>query len=92
MQLQEDPTVFLEEFGVDGTLAGQPVRGIFSAAGELPLGQDGPAVTQPNFLLPDTYLPASTFEAALVIPQGNFTVSQADPDGTGWTLLWLTEA
>jgi hypothetical protein len=88
MPFAEDLSVFVAEFGDAGTLAGQPVRGIFDQPAGAQLGM---AVTEPQFQLPSASVPASVFGAALVIPQGSFTVREALPDGTGMTLLLLSK-
>lgn len=90
MAFVEDTSVFFAEFGEDGTLAGQAVRGIFERPSALDLG--GIAAAEPQFTLASTSVPGAVFDATLTIPQGSFKVREARPDGTGLTLLLLTEA
>jgi hypothetical protein len=89
MAFAETLSVFLADFGDAGTLAGQPVRGIFDAPG---LSQLGIQAAEPQFQLPSASVPSSVFDTTLVIPQGSFKVREAVPDGTGMTLLLLTKA
>lgn len=91
MLLQEDLTPFVAEFGDAGTLDGQPVRGIYEADGEQVFGPSGFSMTRPAFQLPSSQVPSVVFHKALIIPQGNFKVERADPDGTGFTVLWLSK-
>jgi hypothetical protein len=85
----EDLPAFLGDFGVDGTLAGQPVRVIFDDPGAAP---QGISVREPQVQLPTASVPAGCYQAALVIPQGSFTVREHLPDGTGWSVLLLSTA
>lgn len=88
MAFTEDLTPFFADFGVDGTLNGQPVRGIYDAPGVTAnLGSAGASVTEPQLLLPTASVPASYYGATLVIPAGTFTVREHIPDGTGLSLL-----
>jgi hypothetical protein len=89
MAFAETLSVFLADFGDAGTLAGQPVRGIFDAPSSPSLGIQA---AEPQFQLPSASVPASVFDTTLVIPQGSFKVREAVPDGTGMTLLLLTKA
>lgn len=94
MSFVEDFTPLLADFGVDGTLAGQPVRGIFDDAyGVASIGPRGMATTGPQYALPTAGIPASPYGAALVVPgKGNYTVIEHQPDGTGWSVLLLERA
>lgn len=85
----EDFTVYLADFGVDGTLAGEAVRVIFDSPGSTTVGA---TALQPQAQLPTANVPAAYYQAALVIPQGSFTVVEHLPDGTGWSLLLLQNA
>lgn len=90
MAFVEDFSIFLADFGVDGTLAGAAVRVIFDSPAGTDLG--GVTTTQPQAQIASVSVPAAVFGADLVIPQGSFTVREALPDGTGMTLLLLSEA
>ena len=90
MPFVENLAPFLADFGDAGTLAGLPVRGIFDAPAGTDLG--GITASEPQFQLPTAQVPGASRGLALVIPQGNFTVREALPDGTGMTLLLLTVA
>lgn len=77
------------DFGVDATLAGAPVRGIFDDAygeafGGLVSGSG------PMFRLPSSV--AATRGNALVIGATTYTVAGIEPDGTGLTVLRLEKA
>lgn len=85
----ENFSAYLRAWGVDGTLAGAPVRAIFDDPGAT-LG--GMAVREPQVQLPTASVPANVYDAALVIPQGSFKVREHIPDGTGWSVLLLTKA
>lgn len=89
MAFAEDLSVFVADFGDDGTLAGAPVRGIFSDPADTQLGI---RAAGPQFELASAQVPAQVFGAQLVIPQGTFTVAESLPDGTGMTLLLLQRA
>lgn len=93
MPFAEDLTVFFADFGDNGTLAGQPVRGIYDAPFAVEsMGAAGVLATEPSFRLASSSVPGNIFGAALVIPQGSFTVREAHPDGTGLTTLLLSKA
>jgi hypothetical protein len=93
MAFAETFAPFFADFGDDGTLAGQAVRGIY----EVPVARDGigdvlALAAQPQFTLATASVPANPFGAALVIPQGSFTVREHLPDGTGLSVLLLDKA
>lgn len=94
MAFTEDLSLFFADFGVDATLSGQPVRGIFDRQYALQsLGDAGISGAEPAFTLTSASVPAAIFGATLVIPgQGSFTVREAQPDGTGLTVLMLQSA
>ena len=92
MAFVEDLTPLFADFGDDGTLAGSPVRVIFDEPGRVQLGGVGMAVRDPQVQIATASVPASPEGAALVIPQGSFTVRQHIPDGTGLSLLMLSKA
>jgi hypothetical protein len=89
MSLVENLSPFFADFGDAGTLAGAPVRGIFDAAVR---DQLGVLAADPSFQLPTAQVPANAFGAALVVPQGSYTVREHLPDGTGMSLLLLSKA
>lgn len=90
MPLTEDLSVFSADFGVDATLDGAAVRGIFDAPAAVTVG-NGAAAVEPQFQLPTSSVPASPFGKTLTVPQGTYTVREHLPDGTGMSLLLLTE-
>lgn len=87
MAVVENFAVYLRAWGVDGTLAGAPVRVIFDDPGAT---AGGMSVREPQAQLPTADVPAEYYEAALEIPQGSFKVREHLPDGTGWSVLLLT--
>lgn len=87
----EDLSIFFADFGVDGTLGGQPVRVLFDAPADEMLGGVMLA-QQPQAQIATASVPASVEELPLVIPQGSFTVRLHVPDGTGMSTLHLTRA
>lgn len=89
MAFVEDLAPFVADFGSAGTLAGAPVQGIFDEPGG---NEGGVTVTEPQFQLPTAQVPPAVMGALLVIPQGSFVVRETLPDGTGMTLLLLTDA
>lgn len=93
MAFAENFAPFFADFGDDGVLAGQAVRGNYNAPGVTPsLGDFGASAAEPSFELPSAQVPAASFDALLVIPQGRFKVREHVPDGTGLSLLLLTKA
>lgn len=89
MPVVEKFAVYLKAWGVDATLAGQPVRVIFDAPGAVAAGA---AVLEPQAQLPTAGVPAQPYGAQLVLPQGTFKVAEHQPDGTGWSVLLLQKA
>jgi len=96
--LQENPAIFLRDFGADGTLGGQPVRGLFSGAHSVaPVGGPGMVMAKLSFWLSDALVPDPVVGLQLVLPvqaharAGTYKVEVALPDGTGFTLLELSE-
>lgn len=92
MAFVEDLTPLFADFGDDGTLAGEPVRVIFDSPTEQQLGGVGVASAQPQVQIATASVPASVHGAALVIPQGSFTVRERHDDGTGLSVLVLSQA
>lgn len=89
----EDHSIFTADFGVNVTLAGQTVRGIFDngfALGDV--GMAGMAGTQPVLTLPTALVPASPVGAAAVVNAANYVVAAHEPDGTGMSRLLLERA
>lgn len=93
MAFSEDLSDFLADFGQDGTLDGQAVRGIFDApAATAQLSDAGISAAEPQFQLPTAQVPAAVFGKVLALAGGNFTVREHLPDGTGMSLLLLSKA
>lgn len=90
MAFTEDLAPYFADFGQAATLEGQAVRVIFDA----PSGTDFGSIsaTQPQVQIASAAVPLNVFGKTLVAPQGSFTVREAIPDGTGMTLLLLSEA
>lgn len=87
----EDLTPLFADFGVDGTLADVAVRVIFDGPGSPEsLGGAGIVAGQPSVTIATEQVPASVFDAELIIPQGTFKVREHLPDGTGVSVLTLT--
>lgn len=100
MAFTEDLSAFTADFGVDATLAGQPVRLIFdapSAQGQFFNGSSavvtqgvlGMAGTQPMATLPTAQAGATPEGAVLAIGAKSYTVVAHEPDGTGLSRLLL---
>lgn len=92
-----DIAALMEFEGVDGVLAGKPVRGLFDEPVTVdPAGAYGFAAAQPQLRLPSAGLPEFLADAVLELQlQGRlrrFTVRESLPDGTGLTLLKLGDA
>lgn len=90
MAFTENLDLFVADFGVNGTLAGAPVRGIFDAAYDVStLGAIGMGSASPAYTLPSAKVPAQAHGAALTVPAGSYLVRQAQHDGTGMCVLIL---
>jgi len=88
MPFSETLAPFFADFGVAGTLAGAPVRGIFDAA-SIVEGFDGAVTQAPSYQLATPAAPVAV-GAVLVIPAGTYTVRQAladEPDGATTRLV-----
>jgi hypothetical protein len=83
-------SLYFADFGVAGTLGGLPVRVIFDAPAEHALG--AVIAPYPQVLIEDASVPAAAEGLPLSIPQGNYTVREVLPDGTGITTLLLSAA
>lgn len=88
--IQDPITVFFNpgEFGVEATLAGQPVRGILDRGYALgSVGLVGMAGTQPVFICPT---PAGDpVGQVLMVGADRYVVAAHEPDGTGVSRLLL---
>ncbi len=82
----EDLDAFFVDFGVDATLAGVAVRGIFDAAYADPMGVES---TAPVFSLPTADAASAAHGQALIVSGTTYKVRGIEPDGTGITLLRL---
>lgn len=84
----ENLSPLFADFGVDATLDGEPVRGIFDNAfgdafGGLVVGSG------PMFRLPSS-VPVSRGQV-LILATTTYTITAIEPDGTGLTVLRLDE-
>ena len=88
--IQDPITVFFNpgEFGVEATLAGQPVRGILDRGYALGnVGMVGMAGSQPVFTCPT---PAGDpVGRLLIVGSESYVVAAHEPDGTGVSRLLL---
>jgi len=83
--------------GVDGVLGAAPVRGLFDESVSVdPLGGFGVAAAQPQYRMATAAVPDQVIDMPLQVqtPQGarSFTVRECMPDGTGLSLLKLSDA
>lgn len=86
----EDQSIYVQEFGVDATVAAGSVRVIYDRNPETALGmvdQAGPSV---SFVSADW--PAVTRGAEITIDAVTFRVIGVEPDGTGMTVARLALA
>lgn len=97
--IDDDPDVFLADWGEEGVLDGQAVTVIYVAPYAVaPLGNSGLSSSRPRALLPICSVPASVFETDDVLLElpahtpSRYLVREAQPDGTGWASLLLTAA
>jgi hypothetical protein len=88
----EDLTPYFADFGDAATLAGVAVRVIFDGPGGT---ANGMTIEAPQVQIASASVPATYKGAALVISTGrgagNYKVREHLPDGTGLSLLSLTE-
>ncbi len=93
MAFAEDLAPFFADFGDAATLAGAAVRVIFDGPGGV---QGGMTIEAPQVQIATASVPAAYKGAALVIATGrgagSYKVREHLPDGTGMSLLSLTEA
>lgn len=85
----EDFTIYFADFGVDATLGGASVRGIFDQA---PATFDMLAGSAPTFLLASASVPADPRGAVLAVGADSYTVREYTHDGTGLCTLKLEAA
>jgi len=89
MSYTEDLAPFLADFGVDATVGGSAVRGIFDNAFLAQLGLVG---TDPLLLCRTSDVTSATRGTAVSVPAGSFKVVRKEPDGTGMSRLVLEAA
>ncbi len=92
MAFTEDLTPYFADFGDAATLAGVAVRVIFDGPGGQ---QSGMTIEAPQVQIASVSVPAAYKGAALIISTGRgagtYQVREHLPDGTGMSLLSLTE-
>lgn len=90
MDFAADMDTFLSDFGVDATVGGVPVRGIFDRRPADAFGM----VTgnSPTLTCDESDLPAVANGAAVTIGTASYVVSAIRPDGTGVVVLDLETA
>jgi len=88
--MTEDLPSFFLDFGVDATVGGSAVRGIFDNDFLTSLGVT--AGTGPVLLLPTASVGSAAQGDAVVVASVSYTITSLEPDGTGLTLLRLQEA
>lgn len=90
LQLNTAPFFNAQHFAQEAVLGEVAVLGIFddaSAVGDV--GELGMATTHPTLLLPSAQVPAAVRGMQVQVAGQHFTVEDAQPDGTGMTLLIL---
>lgn len=90
LQLNTAPFFNAQHFAQEAVLGDVAVLGIFddaSAVGDV--GELGMATTHPTLLLPSAQVPAAVRGMQVQVAGQHFTVEDAQPDGTGMTLLIL---
>jgi hypothetical protein len=93
MPMVEDFPAFFQtsEFAVNATVAGLPVVGIFDAASQRVI--DGMVIDAgPQLTAASTDVASAVYGTAVVVAGTNYTVTVAEPDGTGITVLQLRKA
>lgn len=92
MAFVEDLSPFFADFGDDATLAGVPVRVIFDEPGGDAVGM---GAEYPQVQIASSSVPSDYAGAALVIGTGrgagSWRVREHRPDGTGMSLLMLSQ-
>lgn len=89
MAFVEDRAPFFADFGIDATVGGASVRGIFDNAFLAQLNIVG---TDPLLLCRTSDVTSATRGTAVTVPAGSFKVIRKEPDGTGMTRLILEAA
>lgn len=90
MLFAEDLSPFFADFGDAGTLAGQPVTGLFTQAGQqIQLGGVATLVEDDSLLLPATSVPAGSTGATLVLARGTYRVRRIEKPDEALRLLLL---
>jgi len=93
MDLAADLPGFFADFGVDATLGGNAVRGIFdNAYATGGVGMLGMATTQTALTLASADVPADPVGASVLVGSAVYVVAASEPDGTGITRLLLEVA
>jgi hypothetical protein len=86
----EDFDIYLDDFGVEATFKGQPIRCIFDRQYfEIPAGEAGMQSSQPQALCKDADVIGAAQGEAFDIGAVTFRIVGIEPDGTGMTLLRL---
>lgn len=88
MAFAEDLTVFLADFGVDATLAGESLRAIVDTSSTVEV--DGVVTQQPTALIVTSHAPAAAPAQAFVASAVTYSVRQVlrePPDGVFTTLV-----
>lgn len=92
MAFTEDLAPFFADFGDAATLAGVAVRVIFDGPGGV---SNGMTIEAPQVQIATASVPAAYKGATLIISTGRgagtYKVREHQPDGTGLSLLGLTE-
>jgi len=96
-ETEADLLGLMELEGVPAELAGIAVLGIFDEPMVVdPLGGFGIAASRPQYSMPSSAVPANVTDAPLqLLYRGvlrRFVVREHEPDGTGLTVLKLSEA
>ena len=90
LQINTAPFFNTQHFAQVAVLGGVTVHGIFDdayAVGEV--GELGMGTSKPTLLLPSSRVPANVRGMTAQVDGQHFTVEDAQPDGTGLTLLIL---
>ncbi len=90
MAFTEDIAAYFDDFGVDATVAGAAVRGIFDNGFLIALGVT--AGSGPVLLVDSAGVTSAAQGGTVTLPGGSYTITAMEPDGTGMTLLRLQEA
>ncbi|QTW18188.1 head-tail joining protein [Comamonas kerstersii] len=90
LQLNTAPFFNAQHFAQEAVLGEVAVLGIFDDASTVgDVGELGMATTHPTLLLPSAQVPAAVRGMQVQVAGQHFTVEDAQPDGTGMTLLIL---